>query len=84
MEYLTERLEVRLPPDTIRLLRDEARHQNVSVAQIVRQAIEDFLNENRRSRLQAAQELFQVGAPVADWEQMKREIEDPRAGVERS
>ena len=79
MEYLTERLEIRLNPDTMRLLREEARQNNVSVAQVVRQAIESFLNEDRQSQLQAAWALFQVEAPVDDWDRMKREIEEARA-----
>ncbi len=79
MEYLSERLEIRLHPDTMRLLREEARQNNVSVAQVVRQAIASFLNEDRQSQLQAAWALFQVEAPADDWDQMKREIEDARA-----
>ncbi len=75
MEYLTERLEIRLHSDMMGLLRKEARQQNVPVAQIVRQAIEMFLKENRQTQMEPAQALFQVGAPVSDWEKMKREIE---------
>ena len=81
MEFLSERLEIRLHPETLHLLREEARQRNLSIAQLVRQAIEAFLEEDRQSRLEAAQALFQVEAPVDNWEQMKREIEEARAGA---
>lgn len=73
---LTERLEVRLPRKTMQLLRQEARQRGVSVAQVVREAIELLLMEDCRARMQAAEALFQVEAPVADWPEMKREIEE--------
>jgi hypothetical protein len=76
VEYLSERLEIRLNPDTLRMLREEAQLRDVPVAQLVRQAIDNFLEEDRQLQFQAAQALFQVEAPVADWGQMKQEIEE--------
>ena len=75
---LSERLEVRLSPRQMALLRREARRRGLPVAHLVREAIDLLLEEDRRARLQAAEALFQVGAPVADWERMKREIEAGR------
>ena len=76
MSVLTERLEVRVPPQTLQLLRQEAQRRGVSVAQIAREAIDLMLKEDRQARLLAAEALFQVEAPVADWGAMKREIEE--------
>jgi len=76
MGVLTERLEVRLPSQTMQLLRQEARQRGVSVSQLVREAIELLLMQDRQARMQAAEALFQIGAPVADWPEMKREIEE--------
>jgi len=74
METLGDQLEVHLPPQTLIHLRAEARRRGVPVDQLVSQAIDLFLREDRQTRLRAAEALFQVEAPVADWEEIKREI----------
>ena len=79
MTTLTERLEVRLERDQLRQLKKQARQQGVSVAQLVRQAIELLLQEDRETRMRAVERLCQIGAPIADWDQMEREIEDARS-----
>ncbi len=75
MPALTERLEVRLPRETMRQLRDEARQRNVPVSEVVREAIDYLLIHDRSARRQAADALFGVGAPVADWDEMEEEID---------
>ncbi|MGQ0569032.1 MAG: ribbon-helix-helix protein, CopG family [Armatimonadota bacterium] len=75
MGSLSDRLEVRLPSQTLALLRKEAERRSVSMGRLVREAIDLLLLENRQARIRAAEALFQVGAPVADWPKMKREIE---------
>jgi len=75
MNSLSERLEIRLSPSTLQRLRQESEGRGVPVAELVREAINLFLREDRRSRLDAAMALFCVEAPVADWEIMKEEIE---------
>lgn len=74
MPALTERLEIRLPPESLKLLRQEADRRGLSLAEAVRRALDLWLQEDRQARLRAAEALFRVGAPVADWEQMKGEI----------
>ena len=76
MGSLTERLEVRLPPQTLQLLRQEARRRGVSLGQLAREAIDLLLQQGREARVQAAQALFRVEAPIADWPAMKQEIEE--------
>lgn len=70
----TERLEVRVPSPTLELLRQEARRRRVAVAELVREAISLLLDQERRARERAAESLFRIEAPAADWEEMKQEI----------
>jgi hypothetical protein len=78
MPAFTERLAVRLHPDSMQLLRREADRRGISVSEAVRQAIDLWLEQDREERRWAAAALFQVDAPVADWEGMKEEITEPR------
>jgi hypothetical protein len=73
---LSERLEVRLPPETMQVLRREAAERGTTVADVVRTAIDSLLYEDRPARLRAAETLFGVGASVADWATMKGQIEE--------
>lgn len=83
MGTLTERLEIRLPSEKLRVLRQEARKRGVSVAQLVRDAIDFLLEEDIRACLQAAESLFKLEAPVAEWEVMKKEIEEAYLKVKK-
>jgi len=78
MKVLTEKLEVRLPPQTMNLLREEAKRRGTSLSGLAREAIERFLAENQKARLEAAEALFSVEAPVGDWGTMEKEIEEAR------
>jgi uncharacterized protein (UPF0147 family) len=78
MEALSERFEVRLSAKTLYLLRQEAQQRKVPVGQLVRQAIEKMLQEDRELKLRSAEALFRVECPVSDWPQMKKEIEESR------
>ncbi|RLD02960.1 MAG: hypothetical protein DRI56_13285 [Chloroflexota bacterium] len=84
MEVLTERFEVRLPRHTLQMLRQEAQHRSVPMSQLVREAIDLLFMEDRHAKLRAAEALFSVDAPVADWEQMKQEIAAEHLGSESS
>ncbi len=80
MEALTERLEIRVSHRTLRLVREEARTRGVSVGQLIREAIDREVDDGMADRLRAAEALFAIAAPVGDWPQMEREIEQARAG----
>lgn len=80
MGELTERLEIRLDRERMQRLRKESRQRGVSIAEIVREAIDARYQATREDKLRAAQELFQVEAPVGDWEDMERQIEEARKG----
>ena len=66
MQVLSERLEVRLTPETIGLLRKEAQRRRISLAQLVRDALDLLIKEDRAVRMDAAEALFCVEAPASD------------------
>ena len=76
MADLRERLEIRIEPERLKMLKREAERRKVSVAEIVREAIDNWYSTTREEKLKAARELFEVEAPVGDWERMKKEIEE--------
>jgi len=50
------------------------------VAQLVREAIEAALLGDREARVRAAEGLFRLEAPVSEWPERKREIEEAHLG----
>lgn len=78
MDTATESFEVQLPARTVQSLRQEAERRAVPIAELVREAIDLLLAQDTAARIQAAHALCQVEAPVADWKQMKQEIEEAR------
>lgn len=75
MEELSERLELRVSPQTLRLLQYEARQRGVPIVHVVREVIDLFLKESWQARLRAAEALFEIEAPVAEWAELEHEIE---------
>jgi len=76
MQALTERFEVRLPTQTLQMLRQETQWRGVPAAQLARETIALLLkDDDRQARLRADKALFQVEAPVVEWEKIKQEIE---------
>lgn len=73
-DKLTARLEVRLYPEQLEQLKDEAKQKNTSVGNLVREAIDQRYQVSKEEKMQAVNQLAKVNAPVADWEQMKKEI----------
>ena len=61
---LTDRLEVRVPRESMRLVRDEADRRGVSMGELVRQAISLLLDQDRQAPMEAARDLFLIEAPV--------------------
>lgn len=88
MSGYEERLEIRLDPERYSRLRREAQERGVSMAWIVREALDRYYvsgdKEEAKRRQQAMERLFSTDAPVEDWPTMKEEIEkgflrhDPR------
>jgi uncharacterized protein (DUF1778 family) len=72
---LDARLEIRLHPEQLQKLKDEAAAKNTSVGNLVREAIDQHYQVSREDKLKAVQQMAQINAPVTNWEQMKKEIE---------
>ena len=72
---LAARLEIRLHPEQLQNLKAEAAAKNTSVGNLVREAIAQRYAVSRDEKLKAVQQMANINAPVADWKQMKKEIE---------
>jgi anti-sigma28 factor (negative regulator of flagellin synthesis) len=72
---LDARLEIRLHPEQLRKLKNEAAANNTSVGDLVREAIDKRYEVSKDDKLKAVQQMANINAPVADWEQIKKEIE---------
>ncbi len=82
MPALFERLEIRVSKEVAQQLREEARQRQVSVSELVREAIDFLLVHDKEARRRAAEALFQIEAPVADWPEMEKEIELGFLGIQ--
>lgn len=76
----SERTQVLLTPSQRRRLERIATRENRSMGAVIRDAIDAYTLPRARSRHEALEALFALEAPVADWEQMKREIIDGAVG----
>jgi hypothetical protein len=79
----TERTQVLLSPEQRRRLEQKAKEERRSVGAVIREAVDAYTGQSGRSRREAAKSLLAIGAPVADWEQMKAEIARGAAGSDR-
>jgi len=77
---LHARLEIRLDPEYLAKLKAEAKEKNTSVGSLVRESIENRYQITNEDRIKAVEKMATINAPVADWEQMKKEIE---SGLEK-
>jgi len=66
-------VSARLPDELVRNLDDAARRMNRSRAEIIRQAVEEYLDEDEDLRL-AIERLQDPADPVLDWEKVRREL----------
>jgi len=75
MSTLSERLEIRLSSETMAMLRRQADARHTSIAQLVRETIEQALRNDREERRKAAEALCSLELPVSHWDEMEKEIE---------
>jgi predicted transcriptional regulator len=80
----SERTQVLLSPAQRRRLERMAVEQRRSVGAVIRDAVEAYVGTSTRSREEAANSLLGIGAPTADWHQMKAEILRGALGEGRS
>ncbi len=71
---LEERLEIRLYPGQLKKLKEEASEKKTSVANIVREAIEQRYEVSPEDKQEALKNIAKINAPVSEWEQIKKEI----------
>ena len=76
MKKYTERLEIRIDPLQLEKLKEESRERKMSVGEIVREAITNKYSVSREEKIDEAKKMFQLNAPVKEWEEMKKEIEE--------
>lgn len=72
---LEARLEIRLRPEQLQKLKEEAAAKKTSVGDLVREAIDQRYAVSPEDKLNAVRDMASINAPVADWDQMKKEIE---------
>lgn len=70
----SERTQVLLTPEQRARLDRIAEREGTSVGAVIREAIEHYTVPRTRPRDEALRDLFDIGAPVDDWEAMKEEI----------
>ncbi len=69
------RAQILFPEDEYRRLKAAAQEQRRSIGSLVREAVAKQMgDEARQKRIEAAQRLISLNAPVADWPQMEEEI----------
>lgn len=75
---MSERLEVRIDPGTMELLKEVSEKRGVSVGELVRQAVSTYLEaEDRAARMAAVEEICSLNIEgfSDDWEIMEEEYE---------
>jgi Ribbon-helix-helix protein, copG family len=72
---LSERLEVRVDEETMERLRVEAELRDVSVGELVRTAVQQYFEEDRRRRIEAAERLSRLEIAWPSEDRPEREDE---------
>lgn len=70
----TERTQVLLTKAQRRRLESRAMEERRSVGAVIRDAVDAYTGSTGRPRREAADSLLALGAPVADWDDMKQQI----------
>lgn len=77
----SERFQLLLDPDQVSLLRGESARTGKSMSELIRLAIDRTYSSHQRKRAQSLlEELFSLNLPVADWPEMKRQIDEAMLG----
>ena len=71
----TERTQVLLSPEQRTRLERIAAREGRSLGAVIRDAVDAYTLPRARSPHEILRSLYSLNAPVADWEQMKEEIE---------
>jgi hypothetical protein len=71
----SERTQVLLTPAQRRRLERIAAREGRSLGAVIRDAVDAYTLPRARSPHEILESLYAINAPVADWDQMKAEIE---------
>lgn len=81
MPTLTRRVQILLDEERHSLLEQEAARQGVSVAALIREAVDRIYSSGARDQAEAAASLLAASPmPVEDWSVMKEQMLDELAG----
>ena len=82
MGTLTHKTTILLTPEEHQLLVQEARIARTTMGNLIRRAIRKlYFTSPQTKNKKAWNRLFQIKAPVGDWEQMEGEILKGRLGL---
>jgi predicted transcriptional regulator len=74
MCMFSERTQVLLSPDQLARLKRIAERDGRSVGAVIREAVDSFVEAEPDRRQRALAAMFEMEAPVEDWEVMKAQI----------
>ena len=75
MSVRMKRTQILFPEEEYHRLQEEAASRSCSVGHLVREAVTKvYQTRPKRMRQEAARRLVKMDLPVADWEQMEKEI----------
>lgn len=75
MSELTKRMQLLLSPEQYRKVQLYAKRHKKSIGLVIREALEKYLLERPKSeKKKAVVRLLSKELPVADWEEMEKEI----------
>ena len=72
----TRRAQILMEPAEYRRLEDIARRRKISVAELIRGAVREKYLLPRDRRIAIAEEIAGMKAPIGDWGDVEKEIED--------
>ena len=80
MCMFSERTQVLLSPEQLARLKRIAERDGRSVGSVIREAVDSFVEAEPDRRQRALAAMFEMEAPVDDWEVMKAQIMESQLG----
>ena len=80
MCMFSERTQVLLSPEQLARLKRIAERDGRSVGSVIREAVDSFVEAEPDRRQRALASMFEMEAPVDDWEVMKAQILQSQLG----
>jgi len=80
MCMFSQRTQVLLSPEQLARLKRIAERDGRSVGSVIREAVDSFVEAEPDRRQRAVAAMFEMEAPVDDWEVMKKQILQSQLG----